>query len=229
MCFSAGASFTAGVLLTAVGSETVRKVHKPSQIALAGIPVFFAAQQFAEGALWLTVGQPGYGSWEKLFTYLFIVMAQIVWPILVPISVLLLERNRTRRGILRALLIVGVGIGLYYAHRLIVYPMHAEIVSRHVVYQDTAVNSLGLVTIVFYLFATVVALVVSSTKRVYVLGVIMGLSFIVSALFYIRCLTSVWCFFAAVMSFWVFYLVRDEHKKLRFSRHAVRKELAIPS
>ena len=42
MCFSAGASFTAGVLLTVVGTETLRKVHKPSQIALAGIPVFCA-------------------------------------------------------------------------------------------------------------------------------------------------------------------------------------------
>jgi len=228
MCFSAGASFTAGVLLTAVGSETVRKVHKPSQIALAGIPVFFAAQQFAEGALWLTVGRPSYAGWEKLFTYLFLVMAQIVWPILVPISVLLLERNRTRRRILHALLIVGVAIGLYYAYRLIVYPMHAEIVRMHVVYQDTDVNSLGLVTIVLYLFATVVALVVSSTKRVYVLGVIMGLSFIVSALFYIRCLTSVWCFFAAVMSFWVFYIVHDEHKKFHFPKHRIRKELVAP-
>jgi hypothetical protein len=219
MCFSAGASFTAGVLLTVVGSETLRKVHKPSQIALAGIPVFFAAQQFAEGALWLTLGQPSHAGAEKLFTYLFLVMAQIAWPILVPLSVLLLERNKTRRRILQALLFVGAAMGLYYAYRLIVYPMHAEVVSRHIVYQDTAVNSLGLITIALYLFATVGALFVSSTKRVYVLGIIMGLSFIVSALFYIRCLTSVWCFFAAIMSFWVFYIVRDEHRKFHFPKN----------
>jgi hypothetical protein len=106
--------------------------------------------------------------------------------------------------------------------------MHAEIIGRHVVYQDTAVNSLGLITIVLYLSATVGALVVSSTKRVYVLGIIMGISFIVSALFYIRCLTSVWCFFAAVMSFWVFYIVRDEHKKFHFSKHQVRRGLVVP-
>jgi len=228
MCFSAGASFTAGVLLTVVGSETVRKVHKPSQIALASIPVFFAAQQFAEGALWLTIGQAGHAGAEKLFTYLFLVMAQIVWPILVPLSALLLERNKTRRRVLQALLIVGVAIGLYYAYRLIAHPMRAEILGRHVVYQDTASNTLGLITIVLYLFATVAALVVSSTQRVYVLGIFMGLSFIVSALFYIRCLTSVWCFFAAVMSFWVFYIVRDEHKKFHSPRDKVRRKLAIP-
>jgi hypothetical protein len=227
MCFSAGASFTAGVLLTVVGSETVRKVHKPSQIAFASIPVFFAAQQFAEGALWLTIGQAGHAGAERLFTYLFLVMAQIVWPILVPLSVLLLERNKTRRRILHVLLVAGVATGLYYAYRLIAYPMHAEIVGKHVVYQDNTFNSLGLITTILYLFATVAALVVSSTKRVYVLGIIMGLSFIVSALFYIRCLTSVWCFFAAVMSFWVFYIVHDEHKKFHFFRQQIRKEVVV--
>ena len=44
----------------------------------------------------------------------------------------------------------------------------------------------------------------------------MGLSFIVSALFYVRCLTSVWCFFAAVISFVVFYMIHDAHKKFHF-------------
>ena len=218
MCFSAGASFTAGVLLTFVGSETIRKVHKPSQIAFASIPIFFAAQQFAEGALWLTIGQSGHAGAERFFTYLFLVMAQTIWPILVPFAVLLLERNKTRRRVLRALLVTGMATGLYYAYRLIAYPMHAEIVRRHVVYQDNTFNSLWLITISLYLFATVAALVVSSTKRVYVLGIIMGLSFVVSALFYIRCLTSVWCFFAAVMSFWVFYIVHDEHTKFHFAR-----------
>jgi hypothetical protein len=195
---------------------------------LASIPVFFAAQQFAEGALWLTIGQPGHAGAEKLFTYLFLVMAQIVWPILVPLSVVLLERNKTRRRLLHALLIVGAAIGVYYAYRLIAYPMRAEIIARHVVYQDTALNSLGLITIVLYLCATVGALVVSSTKRVYVLGIIMSVSFIVSALFYIRCLTSVWCFFAAVMSFWVFYIVRDEHNKFHLPKHQIHRRLVVP-
>jgi len=225
MCFSAGASFTAGVLLTFVGSETLRKVHKPSQLALASIPIFFAGQQFTEGALWLTIGQAKHAGLETLFTYLFLVMAQMVWPVLVPLSVLLLERNKTRRTILSVLLTAGVAIGLYYGYRLIAYSVHAEILGKHVVYQDTFSNSSGLVTIVLYLFATVAPLFVSSTKRVYALGIIMSLSFIVSALFYIRCLTSVWCFFAAVISFGVFYLVRDAHKKFHF---AAPKSLSAP-
>jgi hypothetical protein len=191
-------------------------VHKPSQIALASIPAFFAFQQFAEGALWLTIGQPGHATSENIFTHIFLAMAQVVWPVLVPISALLLEHNRTRKRILSALLMLGVAIGLYYSYWLIAVPVHAEIIGNHVVYQDTALNSWGLATIILYLTATIAPLFVSSVKRVYLLAIVMTISFIVSALFYIRCLTSVWCFFAAVISFAVFYIIRDAHKKFHF-------------
>jgi len=225
MCFSAGASFTAGVLLTFVGTETLRKVHKPSQIALASLPVFFAAQQFTEGVLWSTIGQPGHTGLQTVSTQLFLIMAQVVWPILIPISVLLLEENRIRKKILSGLLAVGVAIGLCYSYRLVAHSVRAEILGRHIVYQDTIPNLLGLITIILYLIATIAPLFVSSIKRVYVLGIIMSVSFIVSALFYVRCLTSVWCFFAAVISFAVFYIIRDAHKKFHFSAPRVPKVL----
>jgi hypothetical protein len=48
----------------------------------------------------------------------------------------------------------------------------------------------------------------------YVLGIIMGLSFMVSAVFYMKCLTSVWCFFAAVISFVIYFIVRDLSERL---------------
>jgi hypothetical protein len=227
MCFSAGASFTAGVLLTFVGTETLRKVHKPSQIALASVPVFYAAQQFTEGVLWSTIGQAGHSGLQTVSTHLFLIMAQVVWPILIPLAVLLLEENRIRKKILSALLKVGVAIGLYCSYRLIVYPVHPQIMGNHIVYQDTLPNLQGLVTIIIYLVATIAPLFVSSLKRVYLLGIIMSISFMVSALFYIRCLMSVWCFFAAIISFVIFYIVRDAHKKFHFSAHQIPKNVEV--
>ena len=76
MCFNAGASITAGVLLTVVGTETLRKVHKPEQIAFASIPVVFAFQQFSEGAIWLTHGKPGLESILAVATTVFLIMAR---------------------------------------------------------------------------------------------------------------------------------------------------------
>jgi hypothetical protein len=224
MCFSAGASFTAGVLLTFVGTETERKVHKTSQILFASIPLFFAFQQFAEGVLWLTIGQARYALLQSVSTSVFLIMAQVLWPILVPLSVLLIEENRFRKKIVLALLTVGTAIALHYAYRLMFYEIHAEINNKHVLYKSTSVNALGDLAICFYLVATILPFFVSSIKRIYILGIIMGLSFLVSAFFYTRWVTSVWCFFAAVISFVVFYIIRDSHKKFHFKKQARIKQ-----
>jgi hypothetical protein len=188
MCFSAGASFTAGVLLTFVGTETIKKVHKPSQIIFAGIPAFFALQQFSEGILWLTMTHTGYAGLQNVFTYIFIVMAQIVWPAMIPLSVF-----------------------------LIIHGVYAEISGRHLVYQSSRQDSLGMAALIVYLAVTILPIFVSSIKRMFILGIIMALAFAVSAFFYMQCLTSVWCFFAAVISFAVFYIIRDAHKKFHMS------------
>jgi len=44
MCFSPEASFAGGVIISAIGIATVKKVHKPSQIIFATIPLFFGIQ-----------------------------------------------------------------------------------------------------------------------------------------------------------------------------------------
>jgi hypothetical protein len=60
MCFSAGASFAGGVIITGIGVATFRELHKPSQLVFASIPVFFGVQQIVEGFLWLTLPDINY-------------------------------------------------------------------------------------------------------------------------------------------------------------------------
>lgn len=105
--FTASASFTAGVLLTVVGTETIRKVHKPSKVVFAFIPVFFAFQQFCEGVLWLCIGRTGYALLQSVMTHFFMIMAQMIWPVLVPLSVLLMEENKARKKIILYALLAG--------------------------------------------------------------------------------------------------------------------------
>ena len=88
MCFSAGASFTSGVVLSVIGGGTLRKVRKPSQVLFACISVFFAFQQFTEGVLWKTIGNVDYAGVQKAATYIFLVMAEVVWPVMIPCSIL---------------------------------------------------------------------------------------------------------------------------------------------
>ncbi len=216
MCFSASASITAGVLLTFIGTETVKKVHKPAQIIFASIPLFFALQQFAEGVIWLFMRRPGYEGLLMVVTYIFVFMAQILWPVIIPLSVLLIEENRIKKIILASLLAAGTAIGLYNLYLLVVHKIHAEIGGMHITYQSNFDDNFGKLALACYLLVTVVPLFVSSIKRMYILGMIMALSFAVSAVFYMQCLTSVWCFFAAVISFVIYYIVRRAHNQFHF-------------
>jgi hypothetical protein len=216
MCFSASASITAGVLLTFIGTETVRKVHKPAQIIFASIPLFFALQQFAEGVIWLFMGRTGYESLLAVVTYIFVFMAQVLWPVMIPLSVLLIEENRIKKRILAALFAAGSAIGLYNLYLLAAHGIHAGISGMHITYQSNFDDNFSKLALACYLLVTVAPLFVSGIKRMYILGIIMALSFAVSAVFYMQCLTSVWCFFAAVISFVVYYIIRRAHNQFYF-------------
>ena len=97
MCFSPEASFAGGIIILSIGVVTIKKVHKPSQLVFACIPLFFGIQQFAEGFLWLALPRPEYENIQQLSTYLFLIMAVVLWPIIIPLSVLFMEDNDKRK------------------------------------------------------------------------------------------------------------------------------------
>lgn len=212
MCFSAGASFTASALLTVVGVQTVKEVHKPFQLAFAGIIAFFAFQQFLEGVLWVVIPGGRHPELQKAATYTFLIMAEFIWPVLIPLSVLLMERAKRQKWILGALLAIGTGIGLYYLRHILLFDLHAEISGYHIVYKSSVLHAYARTSTIIYVFATLTPFFVASIRRAYLMGMIMTLSFLVSAVFYREYLTSVWCFFAAVMSFVIYYIIRDARK-----------------
>ena len=217
MCFSAEASFTAGVLLTVIGTETIRKIHKPSQILFASIPLVFAFQQITEGVLWLAMAHPGYAVLQKAMTYLFLVVAQFVWPILIPLSVCMIEEKKIQKRILIFLTTVGAAVGSYYLYRLVAYEPYALVGRKHLIYEGAPRNPLESGLLFVYAIATIIPLFVSSIKRMKIFGAIIGLAFAAAGLFYLNCLPSVWCFFAAVASFVVLFIVRDAHKAFHFN------------
>src|ERR1035437_7010341 len=114
MCFSTEASFAGGVIIAAIGVATLRKVHKPSQIVFASIPLFFGIQQIVEGFVWLALQNPDYGWVLKPATYSFLIMAEVFWPFMTPLAVLLMEKKEKRIKILRILLGIGVLVSIYF-------------------------------------------------------------------------------------------------------------------
>ena len=117
MCFSATASFVAGVALVTVGIATLRLASRPFQIPFAAIPLLFGVQQIIEGLIWLSFRQAS--PLPNLpFTFVYSLFSNVLWPIYVPFATRLLETMPWRRKALLVLQIAGIAVGSL----LVVFP-----------------------------------------------------------------------------------------------------------
>ncbi|HEY5590600.1 MAG TPA: DUF6629 family protein [Paludibacter sp.] len=213
MCFSTEASFAGGIIISAIGVATIRKVHKPSQIIFACIPLFFGIQQIAEGFLWLALQNPEYANIQKLATYSFLIMAEVFWPFMTPLAILLMEENKKRIKILRILLGMGLSVSLYFIYCLLSFNVTPEIRGYHIEYLEDYPKSLQLVVFSVYLITSIAPLFVSTIKRTYLLGILMAISCLITIIFFTQYLTSVWCFFGALISIVILWILRDARRK----------------
>jgi hypothetical protein len=212
MCFSTSMSLGAGVALGVVGILSVKKVKKPSQLAFAAIPLLFSIQQFSEAFVWLTLTNKQYETWESMATNVYLVFAQVLWPAWVPLSIWLLEKDASRKKMLLFFTGIGSLLACYLAYCLWVYPVHAAASARHIAYTLNFPSVLVNVSITLYVLSTIVPLFISTTKNIPILGVAVLGSFALTQLFYAHYFISVWCFFAAVVSGSVLYLVTEMNR-----------------
>lgn len=221
MCFSAEASFGAGMVLSVVGIATISKVNNRSQLAFACIPLIFAIQQLTEGCVWLALENPEYSSWLQPSTYIFLILAQAIWPSLVPISILLVEDNPSRKKVLAGLSIIGLIVSVFLSYRLLTQEITASIGDNHILYNlgvsPAIISSFG----ILYFIATIVPSFVSSVKKMRLLGLTILLSFILTTFFYENYVISVWCFFAAIMSVIVLRIISGQQQAFKKSSLAM--------
>ncbi len=199
MCFSAEASFGASAVISVIGIVAVKKSTTVPQKILSCIPLIFAAQQFAEGILWLSLSHTSLAQWNKPATYTFLTAAEVAWPIMLPLSVMLLEKQKVRKRILAVFLVLGILVSSILGYCLVVYPVQSSISCSHILY-DVSYPIHTPYFAPFYLIASVVPPFISSIKRVLLLGALLTVSYIVTTIFYEDYLISVWCFFSAAIS-----------------------------
>lgn len=209
MCFSATASFGAGIVLTAIGVASIKKVQHRSQFMFAAIPLLFAIQQFSEGILWLTLPYPDLQYFQKDTTYFFLIFAQIIWPLYVPISILLLEKQKTQENIQRLLVVIGLLVSCNLGYYLYNYKAHAEIDCYHIKYLQSYPEKFRIWGGILYGVATILPPFFSHIRRMWMLGGTVLIFYIITALFYENYLISVWCFFASLISVSVWIIMRE--------------------
>jgi hypothetical protein len=207
MCFSAGASFIAGTVLISIGIASVSKVNKKSNYLFASIPIIFGFQQLTEGIIWMSLYNAENRYSLKVASYLFLFIAQVIWPTWVPLSILLLDKKNLRKNIQKLLVILGAALSIYLVYCLYCFHIDAKIVGHHIAYfQAYPVNTKGYV-LVAYGLVTILPALVSQIKSMWLLGLCLLLSYLVTAIFYEAFTLSVWCFFAAIISAYVYLII----------------------
>jgi hypothetical protein len=210
MCFSATASFGASTFLAAIGAVTIVKAKTPAQRLFAVIPLIFSVQQLSEGILWLSFKNPALAEWQPFFTYTFLVFAMMVWPVWVPFTIRLLEKNAQRKKILTVLTGIGVVVFVSVGCILLLYPVQVVHADHHIHYWfnfPPAAQKLLWVFTACYVLATIIAPFVSGMKKMKWLGIIFLATYLFALIFYNDFVVSVWCYLAAVLSVVVLWIV----------------------
>lgn len=223
MCFSAEASFTAGVVLLIVGAATVRRARVRSEAPYAWIPVLFGIQQLLEGALWLTFPDRA-PLLNTVLTHAYSFFSHVLWPIYVPLAGLALETVPWRRRILIGIALAGSAVGLYLLATLFTLPIVATVTGQHIAYESPHFYALAAMSL--YLLGTCASLIFSSHSRVVAFGVAAFASAVAAYAFYATWFISVWCFFAGVLSVIVFLYFTNPRRNAQ-ARGATRSSEAL--
>ena len=223
MCFSATASFGASAVLGVTGIIAVAKAKTKPQRLFATIPLIFAVQQITEGLLWLSLKNADMASWQPLLTYIYLVFAMAVWPLWVPLTIRLMEKDERSKRIMNVLVGMGAVVAICVVLALSIYPVQpmtpvclscplssTPSFNQHIHYQFSIpplIKALLGPFTVLYVLSTIITPFLSSIKKMKWLGIIFLTSYLFAVILYHGFVISVWCFFAALLSFVVLWII----------------------
>lgn len=236
MCFSAGASFSTSAFLFFIGLVTLYRAPRGYRM-LAAIPLLFAIQQFSEGWIWLIlqgtpvtpkgpIGIPFkilskasttlsyYMDVKKIATTTFLLFAYVIWPFWIPTTFWRIEHQGTlRHALLFAFFILGTLISAVMLFGMLMSNMSGTIVENHIVYTlPKFFASAAEEGLLVYAIATIVPFFISSLAGAWIMGTCILGSLLLTMYVWTAYLTSIWCFFSALLSVLVlWFLPRKAH------------------
>jgi hypothetical protein len=215
MCFSPEASFAGAAVLVPCGVYCVRAAatKDPGYLALACTPLAFGVQQFSEGVVWVGLGN-GDPALARQAALVFLFFALFFWPFWVPFSLASAEPRPGTRALFWAFGIGALAFGWVLYGPVVFDPdgrLSVRVVRHSIHYDVAAVGAFayppGLFWALLYLASICLPLLVSLDRRLRVFALSLAFSWAVSYLAFRYAYESVWCFFAAVLSLQLCYVL----------------------
>ncbi len=215
MCFSASASFTASAILASIGAYAIFKANQRNKyyLGLAFIPFLFGIQQFFEGIVWLSF-KYDLETYKKFAAYGFLFFAWFFWPFWTNFATFILNKSPQFQGkrhlnLLKFLIVVSMLLGMFLYMPIFFIPEKFLIQInncsiRYQFYQKGVFQLLGML----YFILTVVPFFLARDRKLIPFGALLLVSVILSKLIYYYAFTSTWCFFSALLSLYLVYVVK---------------------
>ena len=212
MCFSAEASFGAAAALLPIGGYCVQSALRKDRryLPLALVPVAFGMQQAAEGCVWLGLHHGD----EELVTRAsvgFLYFALVFWPVWIPFSLLFTEERRPAKRLLAATTVLSLVWLLLYAP-VAIDPgrwVQTDVVHHSIAYRVDGLPGFQVVPRPLWRLAYLAFICGplglaqrggGGTRLRAIGGSAVAVLFVICYLVYEYTFTSVWCFFAALLS-----------------------------
>lgn len=226
MCFSAEMDLAAGLVVTGIGLDTLRRVRTREQLALGVLPLAFGAHQLVETLVWWNLEGHVSAPVGDLAAWVYVVIALVVVPALVPWAFLRL--GTTGRPVLdRVFLGLGLAAAAAGLFAIGVEPVSRRIDGHHIAYSPGVAWS-GVV-LAAYVLATCGPSLLARSRELRWFGI--GNLVVVTLLAWLQqnAVISLWCVWAASTSVLVNLALRSDSAAVRRAPARRARQSAPPA
>ena len=216
MCFSATVSYGAAVVLVTTGLYAIqqaRRLQPPYWNLWALMPVLFGIQQAFEGRVWQEL-DAGDTSAAVPFALGFHFFSHFLWLWWLPLSSYLIEPGKLRKKVMAGCAIFGAFAGTLVYSVMLLHPewMMAAVRENSINYSFSVPwrgpIHIPITPAALYGLTILVPLLFSSHRLIKIFGVLVALSSVFASASFGYANVSVWCFFAAILSLYIVYMIR---------------------
>jgi len=197
MCFSPEGDLVGGVIVTAIGVDAIRHLRdRKDHLALATFPLVLGFHQIDETFVWWGLqGVVPHGV-GRVATWIYLGIAFVVLPILVPLVVMLLEPTARRRWRMAPFLAIGAGVSTVLLETMLRNHPKVMLGRFHLAYSIGLQH--GIIVIGLYIVATCGSMLASGFRHIVIFGLANVVAVAILARLSADGFASLWCFYAAI-------------------------------
>jgi hypothetical protein len=199
MCFSPAGDLVGGAVVVAIGVDACRHLKGRSEnLAIATLPLLLGLHQIDETFVWW--GLQGHVSREvgQVATWIYLLFALVALPLLVPAMLAIFEPSTRRRWRYAPFVALGAFVSAVILEAMVVGHPSARLGAYHLVYSIGLQH--GFFFIGLYIVATCGPLLASGHRVLVRFGLANLAAVIILAELCASGFTSLWCFYAALLS-----------------------------